>query len=111
MTEIPAGMVEDGENPAEAIVREVAEETGYSSEKSPILLGEFFPNPGIAGNRLTTYLIPEARPLEKQSLDSTEAIQIQLVPLESFGQMIIRGQASQAFSALAYFLAKDFLKA
>ncbi len=40
--EIPAGKVEAGETYAEAIEREVLEETGYKSTASPIYLGEFF---------------------------------------------------------------------
>lgn len=107
--ETPGGMIEHNEDPIDAIIREVAEETGYRSIESPTFLGEFFPNPATSNNKVSTYLFLNAKPTEEQQLDSTEDIQIQLVHFDTFGQMIKEGQAPQIFSAIGYYLAKEFL--
>jgi ADP-ribose pyrophosphatase len=64
--ELPAGLVEPGEEPAAAAARELAEELGFTAatrEMRP--LGEWtFPAPGIIGERHVFYAVevnPEAR--------------------------------------------------
>ncbi|MCY0888162.1 MAG: NUDIX hydrolase [Alicyclobacillaceae bacterium] len=109
LLEIPGGMMEPGEDPREAIVREVAEETGYRSLESPILLGEFYPNPATSNNRSRTYLFQRAVCTEEQHLDSTEELEVHLIPFHEFGAMIRSGEVPQIFSVTAYFLTKDFL--
>lgn len=108
--EIPAGRVEEAEDPADAIVREVAEETGYISQKRPILLGDFFPNPATADNRICTYLFVDAHRELATDFDETEDIEVMLVPFHSFGDMIFNGGIRQLYSVAAYLLARDFME-
>ncbi len=109
MMETPGGMVEKDEDPAKAVVREVAEETGYSTSQSPIYLGSFYPNPATSNNMAATYLLLDAHRQQDQNLDATEDIVVTTVPFVEFGRMIREGQVSHLFSALGYFLAKDYL--
>ncbi len=106
--ETPGGMVEFNESPAEAIVREVGEETGYQSERTPVALGEFFPNPANSDNLVTTFLILDAKLVMAPHRDSTEDMVVKVLAFDEWGTMIRRGEAPQMFSTLGYFLAKDY---
>ncbi len=53
--EIPGGLVDAGEDPVAAGLRELCEETGYVAREARIL-GRTRPNPAIMSNRLTTVL-------------------------------------------------------
>ncbi|MFM2151855.1 MAG: hypothetical protein RL199_290 [Pseudomonadota bacterium] len=53
--ELPGGMVDPGETPAAAALRELAEETGYAAAEVE-LLGWVHPNPALQGNRCWSFL-------------------------------------------------------
>jgi len=107
--EIPGGMAEPGEESVLGIIREVAEETGYRSPELPIFLGQFHPNPATSNNWVRSYLFLDAILSEGQHLDATEEIEIRLLPLKSYDELIHRGEAPQMFSAFAYHLARQYL--
>lgn len=54
--EIPAGTMEPGENPQEAAIREMLEETGYQFEKIEEI-ATLYANPATSGNVTYTYLM------------------------------------------------------
>jgi nudix-type nucleoside diphosphatase (YffH/AdpP family) len=54
LTEIPAGMIENSEAPADAMRREIEEETGYRVDKLQEIF-EFFPSPGGSSERIFIY--------------------------------------------------------
>jgi ADP-ribose pyrophosphatase len=57
--ELPAGLVEAGEDPAETAVRELAEELGFAAEVSDLRpLGHWtFPTPGMIAERQVYYVV------------------------------------------------------
>lgn len=79
--EFPAGVVDEGETPKEAAVRELLEETGLVGSRVT-LLGEINPNPAFMSNRAYFYLIEDVAPQAKQDLDENEQIDVLSVPLE-----------------------------
>jgi ADP-ribose pyrophosphatase len=73
--EIPGGVVDAGEDPALAAVRELREETGYVG-KPPVLLGTVHPNPAIQDNACTTWLVAAAQQIAETDLDPGEHIAV-----------------------------------
>jgi ADP-ribose pyrophosphatase len=73
--EFPAGTVDPGEDPGQAALRELKEETGRTPE-SFIPLGSVCPNPAFMNNRVHFYLATGLGSAEEQSLDEHEEINI-----------------------------------
>ncbi|TQR15651.1 NUDIX hydrolase [Psychrobacillus soli] len=107
--EIPAGKPEENETYENAIVREVREETGFISEKEPILLGEFYVNPATQTNKVVTFLILDAFKAFDQVLDPTEFIDVRLVDLNDMETMIENQEINQLFTVSAYYMSKSRL--
>ncbi|WP_391115840.1 NUDIX hydrolase [Psychrobacillus sp. L3] len=107
--EIPAGKSEGNEAYEEAILREVREETGYTTEQKPLLLGEFYVNPATQTNKVITYLIVDAYKAFEQKLDPTEFIGVHLFDLNEMETMIASGEINQLFTVSAYYMSKIFL--
>jgi ADP-ribose pyrophosphatase len=93
--EMPAGLVDLGEDPAEAAVRECLEETGFRA-KNPISLGSVNPNPALFANRLYAYLardvVPE-RAIENVGVEQTEVV---IVPARDLPKLMMDGTIDHA---------------
>jgi ADP-ribose pyrophosphatase len=57
MLEIPAGVIDAGEAPASAIIREVEEEIGYRPRTAE-LIGTFYLSPGGSSERISVFYCP-----------------------------------------------------
>ncbi len=79
--ELPAGFIEDNEEPLQAGIRELMEETGYAG-KEQIPLGSFVPNPSISSNRNFVFLFKNAEKVAEQRLDGNEVIDVRLFKLQ-----------------------------
>lgn len=90
MLEFPAGKIEKGENPDEAILREAIEETGYSA-KNVIKLGQMIPTCGYSSEVIYLYL-GEADEYIGQDLDEDERINVFEYTIDEIRQMIIDGK-------------------
>jgi ADP-ribose pyrophosphatase len=76
LLEVPAGTLDPGETPEQTAGRELLEETGYHAGRLE-KLAEFFPSPGILGERMHLFLATElekreASPEEDESLEVVE---------------------------------------
>ena len=58
--ELPRGFMDEGENPSEAVVRELTEESGLICPSEGLIsLGTFFPDPGIIRARVALFAAME----------------------------------------------------
>ncbi len=104
--EIPGGMLDEGEAPANGASRELLEETGYAGDR-PELVGTVHPNPAIHTNRCYTYLIRNVTYRHPAIQDSTEDIEVERIPVLEIPQLIRDGKISHALVIAAcywYFL-------
>lgn len=97
-TEIPAGVIEQGETPLEAAKRELAEETGCSGGEWEEIM-KLYPNPGLMNNVCHCFL---ARGVEKtagQHLDDTEDLEVFTATEQEVKNMLESGRFMQAMMA------------
>ncbi|WP_324757861.1 NUDIX hydrolase [Sphingobacterium thalpophilum] len=102
--EIPAGTMESGENPVDAAIREMLEETGYAFDHIEEI-ATLYANPATSGNVTYTYLMTGGRKVQEQALDDHEEIDVYLVPLPEAKKMLLDNKFSQALHSSALFYA------
>ncbi len=86
--EFPAGIVDEGESPKEAALRELEEETGYKPTGKVVELGSVSPNPAFMNNRVWFYLVEGVVATGKQSLDPNEQLDILTLPVDQVISMM-----------------------
>jgi ADP-ribose pyrophosphatase len=102
--EIPAGVLDEGENPEDTAKRECMEETGYEV-KSLELITHYFTSPGYTSERIALYYA-EVESDDKTGdgggkSDENEEIIISEVPFADCISMIQDGRISDGKSVLA----------
>ncbi len=93
--EIPAGVVEDGEEPLAAAQRELMEETGFGGGEWSLFM-EIAPNPSSMDNMSYTFLARGVRPMGPTHFDYTEDIEVYLRPQAEVFEMLRQGKFMQA---------------
>jgi 8-oxo-dGTP pyrophosphatase MutT (NUDIX family) len=99
--EIPGGMIDPGEDPLTAAMRELEEETGYTSRRWE-KLGAVKPNPAIQNNHLHSYLALDAQLTHPQKLDGSEVVSLELAPLATVHAMLRDGRIDHALVVDAF---------
>jgi len=109
LLEIPAGGIDAGEGPEEAVSRELREEIGYLPRKVQ-RLGGFYSAPGYCSEYLYLYLATELVPSQLIAED-TEEINIVRVPLEEIPGLIASGHICDAKSIVGLLTYLEYRKA
>ncbi len=106
--ELPAGSIDDGESPAECAVRELAEETGYVGDP-PELVATYLADPTNSNGSFHLFLIRNAEQKLAQSLDITEEIAVDVVPLADLRTMVRDGRIYTGSHVASVYAALDHL--
>lgn len=92
--EAPAGKLEQGEDPFEAVKREQREETGTTG-KNYLGLGKMYPSPGYTNEIISLYAC-RVESKGELALDEGEFLEVEKIPLEQAGKMVMNGEIPDA---------------
>ncbi len=88
--EVPAGKLEKGEDPQEAALRELSEETGIEANKI-IPMGALYTTPALMDEIIYMYVATELTQGE-QHLDEDEFVNVVKIPLSKAVDMVMSGE-------------------
>jgi ADP-ribose pyrophosphatase len=110
LLEVPAGSIDPGEQPIDAVRRELQEEIGYLPRKIEEL-GGFYAIPGYGTEYLYCYLATDLTP-KRLIAEDTDEIEVVRIPKQQIPQLIIKGEICDAKSiaALLSFLLREQAK-
>lgn len=94
LLELPAGKLEKGEQPDEAIKRELAEETGAVG-RNWRSLGKLYPTPGYCDEIISLYAC-DIESTGSQSPDEDECLELIYIPFGEAVRMALRGELPDA---------------
>jgi ADP-ribose pyrophosphatase len=107
--DLPAGYIdEEDPSPFEAARRELLEETGYESDDWTTLASLAF-DPNRSTARMHYFLARGCRRVAGQSLDSTEDLLVQHVPLDALAELAANGRVRTVSTAAGIALATQML--
>lgn len=97
--EIPAGHVEEGEDPAYTALRELREETGMVAEEIK-LLNRYYSSPGFT-DEVIYFFIAKKLTESVQSLDKDEFINVKKIPFDELLRMVKENEIADGKAVLA----------
>ena len=101
--EIPAGRLEEGEDPSVCALRELAEEVGYRASHLRKLT-EVYSAPGFCTEKIYIFLATDLVPCE-MNLEEDELIEVVKLPIERAMEMVRSGEIDDAKTVVGILLA------
>ena len=98
--EVPAGIIEKGETPEQAAIRELKEETGYTTDHWQYL-GWFEANPAFLNNLCHVWVALDVVKTDSLQLDEGEEISISELSMEEVREEIEQGRMRNSLTLLA----------
>ena len=108
LLEIPAGKLETGEDPLEAVKRELEEESGAVAGKIDHL-GEMYTTVAIFDEVIQIYLARDLK-FTNAHPDEDEFLEITKIPLSTLIDMVMKGEIRDAKTQIALLKAEKFIK-
>lgn len=99
--ELPGGLIDKGEEPLQAAMRELAEETGFTSSQWH-LLGSSRPNPAIQNNTIFHFLALDCAKSVSTSFDENENISTTLASSDEVKELLRTGQMNHSLVVAAF---------
>lgn len=107
LIEIPAGRLEEGEDPDDTARRELLEETGYLADAVKRVL-TFFTAPGYTSEKLYLYVAKGLRKAESKP-DFDENIRLMEISVEEALGLIEKGKIKDGKTIVALLYCKEFV--
>jgi len=108
LLELPAGVLEEAEDPLEGARREMREETGMAA-RNLVKIGEIFLAPGYSSELMHVFLATELYPAPLPP-DVDEFLHLETLPLAKAYEMAANGEIRDSKTLAALFLARRFLE-
>ena len=106
-TELPGGVVEEGETWQEGVKRETLEETGYTFDKVEYL-GKISANPSTTNNFMHMFLATGGEKVADQDLDDSEEVEVLLMTIDEVKELVKENKIMQSLhvNCIMYALAR-----
>ena len=100
--EPPGGVIEKGEDPIVAGLRELEEETGFSGNVA-CLIGSARPNAAILSNHCHFVLVEDVRKVAEIDFDQHEELVTELYPVKDLKELVTKDQITHSIGLNAIF--------
>ena len=105
---MPAGYKDQGERAEESALRELAEETGYTSSNI-VLIDSYYTSLGFSGERIELLLALDCIKAGEQKLDRDEFVCYEEVTLKEFEYLLNNNYIKDANARIGYYRYLEYL--
>lgn len=106
--ELPAGYMEPNESSIQSALRELEEETGYTSNDIT-LVDSYYTSLGFSGERIDLLLALDCIKVGDQKLDEDEFVRYEVVSLEEFEYLLNNNYIMDANARIGYYRYLEYL--
>lgn len=107
MLEIPAGILEVNEEPRDAALRELKEETGFDADEIKYMM-EFYTSPGYCDEKIYLFLAEDLK--EGEAIpDSEESVEHEVYAIDELVKMVNRGEIVDSKTIIGINIAQNYL--